>query len=151
MSRREKILVIASVAAFIWGMVMVAGQLGQDRGAGSTPVKDVSAFVAAVGTTVNEDPSKGLDAMVLSRARGPWGDNPFYEAGPVNYDPGEDLHYQGYVRSGSRVIALINNREYRLGETMEGRDIKVRAITADRVVLVDQSGRKRILPLEGDL
>lgn len=151
MSKREKILITASLAAFIWGAVMIVRMLEKQNISPSGPIEDMAQFVGKVSESVNADPSEGLNDIILSQARGTWGKDPFYTLGPVNFDPKEELHYQGYVRSGSRMFALINNREYRVGDEIDGSGISIKGITPNQVVLMVQGRKKRILPIEGDL
>lgn len=149
MSNREKILVLVSFAAAIYGVIVLVDKLDKATRPVS-PVEDMAAFVGQVSATVNEDPSQGLNDSLLAKARGDWGDDPFYPDGPVSFDAGEKLHYQGYVKTGRRVFALINNNEYRVGEDIEGGGLIVRAIMSDRVILVTPERKKRILPIQGD-
>lgn len=149
MSKREKILVAASVLALVVGLLLMI-EPTKPGGEGASPKEDITTLVATLGAAANEDPSRGLDGAVMARIRPPWGPDPFYGAGPVMFDPAEDLHYQGYVRSGSRIVALINNREYRPGDEVEGRNLRVEAIAPDRVILLEQGRRIRLLAREGD-
>lgn len=150
MSKREKILVAASFAAFLWGVMILVDKLEEQAAVKPPPVEDISAFVGKVSETVNNDPSGGLNDMILSKARRPWGRDPFYSSGPLSFDSKEDLHYQGYVKTRGRIFALINNIEYKMGEDVQGKDLKIKMITPDRVVLVTPERKKRILPIEGD-
>lgn len=151
MTNREKILVCASIVAFIWGTTMIVQMFEKQSVSPSGPVEDMAQFVGTVSASVNQDASGGLNALILARARGDWGNDPFYDSGPVNFDPKEDLHYQGYMRSGSRMFALINNMEYKVGDDVEGGDMQVKRITPDQVVLMIEGRKKRILPIQGDL
>ncbi|GAB6094415.1 hypothetical protein JCM14469_06670 [Desulfatiferula olefinivorans] len=150
MSKREKILVAASVLALIVGLVLLMEPSTKDD-ADASPKEDVTALIATLGAAADKDPSQGLDAAVMARVRPPWGPDPFYRGAPVMFDPSEDLRYQGYVRSGSRIVALINNREYRPGDTVEGQNLTVETIAPDRVILLEQGRRIRLLAREGDL
>ncbi|MBU1172916.1 MAG: hypothetical protein KKD44_25430 [Proteobacteria bacterium] len=151
MSKREKILVVASVVAFIWGGMMVMDNMGKKQNKMLTPKEDVTQFILKINDAIAEDPSKGLGAFTLSRARGPWGKSPFLASNTLNFGPNDDLRYHGYVRSGNLIYALINNREYSPGEDIDGRGLRVKTISPDRVVIVENGKKKRILPLEGGL
>lgn len=151
MSGREKILVLASVIAFIWGGILFMDNLGKNKSQTLSDDDNVTGFIGKVTDSIGEDPEGGMDRYLLARARGPWGNSPFQDAGERLYGPDDNWRYQGYVRSGTRIFALINNREYGLGEDLDGKGLRVKSIGPDRVVCVEKGKKKRILPLEGGL
>lgn len=152
MNSREKILVVASAVALVWGGLMVLFPGGSSKKTENRKNEDVTSFIAQVTEAVSPGPSGKRDGLILGRARSPWGENPFLDTGALNFGESKiQLSYQGFVRTGGKAYALINNREYRVGEMLEGTEILVKSISEHQVVLIELGRKKRILPLEKGL
>jgi hypothetical protein len=95
--------------------------------------------------------------QIIARAEAPWESDPFEAlptAGPVAaeqgqaVDTGVELRYTGYIRAGTRELAVINGMEYHLGDSLLDLGYRVVSITPERVVLVTEASAEIILPLE---
>ncbi len=148
MNKREKILVFASVAAVIWGAVMTLDRTGVEplKKAGE---EDVTTFVARVTEQVKNAEGENLKGYTLSSVMGDRYNSPFLGRRLAAKKTAVDLVYNGYVRSGNRIFALINKKEYKVGDIVEGTYMQVKNVDPYRVVLVEGGKKKRILPLEG--
>jgi hypothetical protein len=152
MSGREKILVVASAVALFWGVLILSTSKQSGNEGFSKKGDDVSAFIAQITDAVSPGPEGQREMRLIETARGTWGGSPFLDTGTLNYEASDiPLRYHGFVRSSGRVYALINNREYSLGEVIQDTGVLVKSIGPDQVVLIEHGRKKRILPLEKGL
>lgn len=149
MNKREKILVFASVAAVIWGVIMTLDRAA-NKPTASVAEEDVNQFVVKVTDRVKGGSGDSLMGYSLATVLGERYVNPFLgKRLSSKKTTATDLVYNGYVQSGNRIFALINKTEYRVGDIIEGTFMQVKNIDPYRVVLVEDRKKKRILPLEG--
>jgi hypothetical protein len=150
MKKSEKILVVASVLAVIWGGVVTFGKK-PIKDTDLHQAEDINLFISAVTDKVKGDSKSALNSYILSQALKDWGKSPFLVKGMSSKGMGIDYVYTGYVQNGKTIIALINNREYRAGEHIEGTGFEVKSINPNWVILVENKMKKRVLPLEGGM
>ncbi len=150
MNKREKILVFASVAAAVWGAIVILNGpvKTKDGGAGEG---DTQQFVASIAEQVKASGGTSLAGYDISMIMGNRISSPFLPRRLSARKQDVDLVYNGYVRSGHRMFALINKKEYKVGDIVEGTFMQVKNIDPCRVVLAEGMKKKRILPLEGGL
>ena len=148
MNKREKILVFASVAAVIWG-VIVSLDSGEKDPVVINKSEDIQLFVAKVTEKVKSESKDTMTTNILSEAFSDDGPNPFLGKTLLPKRDASDLVYSGYIRCGNDVYALINKKEYNPGDTIEGTGMQIKTISPYRVVLVEDKKKKRILPLTG--
>ncbi len=151
MEKREKILVGASIAAVVFALLYLPGQLSKKKTGTINPAGDANVFVATMIEKVSKDSSEGLNEYVVHRAITEWKNDPFLKSGYYGKKSSHQLNYDGYVRSGNTIIAIVNGIEYGPGEVIKDKNAVIKFITPQRVVIVDNKNRKFILPLKKDL
>jgi len=113
----------------------------------------LDSFVAEIAQSLSGLNLSGPGAYVMAQAETPWERDPFleYELNPTNgaEDVSVDttnidtiLTYSGFLKMGSRGLAIINGMEYESGEVLEDTGFVVKKITPTQVV-VGISGRKK--------
>jgi hypothetical protein len=98
------------------------------------------------------------ERAVLEAASKPWNTDFFHatNAAPVKVplkesrrDNNKDIRYLAWVSIGQRSFVILNDKEYRKGDTLEDTDWILDDIRSAYVLIVDtQSGEQRILPRE---
>jgi hypothetical protein len=113
----------------------------------------VQGFVGDVQTRLAALPLDAVHHQVIDQAIAPVDQNPF-QAPPalpaVSVTPhSERLRYTGYIQLGGQWLAIVNGREYRVGESVWGSDWVVQAISPEAVeVQRRQDGEQQRVPLE---
>ena len=150
MNKREKILVLASMAAVIWGGIVALDDSGRKKEPGPAE-GDVNQFVVQIAEQVKGSGGTSLNGYDLSSVMENRVASPFLGRRLTAKKQDTELAYNGYVKSGHRMFALINKKEYKVGDIVEGTFMQVKNIDPYRVVLSEGMKKNRILPLEGGL
>lgn len=138
-SKREKILLASMGAAVLASAVYLLWPSQAPPSAEMTPQKLADSKKAAetqlqalerIKLTARE-----IHAVINSQQpwpRDPLAPKPAEPDAPVDR---EKFHYTGFIRVGERKLAVINGREYQVGEQLEAGGFEVTEITPEAVVL----------------
>ena len=180
MSNREKIIVLLMVAAIGYAAyALFISPASKTRvAAPRQSLEEFQTLAKTVSETVaKDDPAAATTAYAVIRAGETWPGDPFLSSAiPVDFGMAEappsgpqisaldtGLNFTGYVKVGSTYMAVINGREYEIGETVlpdtssapagaakpAVSGFVVRDITEKQVVIAPQGdGNEIILPLE---
>lgn len=111
----------------------------------------LATFVADLTSKIGKDPTSELDAYIISRAEKPWIRDPFYEkkslrdlaafkgmAKTNSLDTDASFHYSGYLKTGGRKMAIINDIEYEEGAPLEIKGYVLKEIYPDMIVILNE-------------
>jgi len=85
------------------------------------------------------------ERLILAIAQEEWDEHPFAEAGPVRAGRAPDNEYifSGFVEAGMHRFAVLNGREYRVGESLASGEGVIDKIEPDHLVLLFRNGERR--------
>jgi hypothetical protein len=105
---------------------------------------ELQSFITQMTATISSDTPSAYDRYVASRAVGMWGNNPFYRKGGAgdsirskdNTSPQSFFVFEGYIETGSRKVAVINDNEYVVGDPlMDKEGFFVKRISPSNVLI----------------
>lgn len=150
MTLRERILVGLAVAAALGAVIYLAIPTAQsplpEEGSAAGSVLDVMEMQLQeleftereqrILTLMNEP----LDASVLRRP-------------PESRQEGGESEvvlprYTGYARIGERKLGIVDGREYREGESLRGRSLRVVSLHVEKVILAEEGGDEELVEIE---
>jgi len=144
-SKRERILLGAMGTAVLVTAVIMFWPGGQPPSPEMTPAKLAESQKAAEGQVQALELIKlqERESYAVKNAQLPWPGDPFAPKPP---DPEAQVdrakfQYTGFIKLGNRNLAVINGREYQVGESLDTGGFEVLEITAEAVVL-QSTGRK---------
>ncbi len=130
MTTREKVIISMAGAALLYGLYTL---FSKPEVLDAPPTGSSTAAVVMAKTVLTDKPADATAInQVLVNAQLPWQDNSFLIVGldhkketdsstiadiPVET---KNISYSGYLEMAGERIAIINNSEYREGETVEG-------------------------------
>jgi hypothetical protein len=164
MNMRERILVVLmALAVLVGGYSMFFGAKGgpgKTTPSVATPA-NLEGVIEGIRSTVRGVELSEVDKYRLASAQAEWRIDPFHvrstalateadgKLGEIRFD------YTGYVRFGSKNVAVINGREYEQGEALESHGYVLRTILPDRIVIVRDQGSGKpgtiTVPLQEEL
>jgi hypothetical protein len=164
MTNREKIIVGLAVVSVIYGVyILFLASPSEPTFASQTTTKgleSLNAFIAKVAEAAKEGLTE-QDSYILEQAQAKWQKDPLIKIERENQVIVKEtiakplvqevtVSYTGYLEMGSAKIAIIDGKEYEVGELLERGGFKVRKINASKVVLVttDGSGNMLTVPMQ---
>lgn len=161
MSKREQIILGFVVLAVLYAGYNYLGT-SEKRPQIKTEeeLTDLKNLMADVTIQVNKAVLSDTETFLIKRAEVDWKRDPFLSPGvPVKFtsgsepsvlsDQGLDFTYSGYLETGDKKLAIINNMEYEAGEMLAEGGFIVRSISTNRVEIGVIGGKNTIiLPLE---
>lgn len=123
------------------------------RSAPAGAASDLNAFVEAARAGVMASRPRPVEIATIERAADPWAASPFAVWTPsvatsmtanAAAQRTPDFRYTGFLSHGEARFAILNGREYRVGDTVKPGDFTVRSIDPDRVVLMAKTGGRQV-------
>lgn len=165
MNKREKIVVGAALTGALVGGFMMVGDLRDRRDEETDPalaLAEVETYVAEaraalVAAGLSSAERRALESAGRALTMSPIDERPFVRVAAVVATKEEKegvpaFVYSAYIAVGDRAFAVINGREYRAGDVVDGSTFVVRAIAADHVLLEqERSGREQRVPIQDKL
>ncbi len=140
MNTREKILVSVMVLTVLYGGYTIAMQFVRrtpaDVQASGRLMEDKMA--SALRARVEQAPLQPVERHVLQLATTPWESRPFGNRAvwQPEADPRQrEYRYTGFCQVGERRLAIINGRDYQVGDTIRDTGYTVKSIDAAEVLL----------------
>jgi len=150
MTTREKIIVVAACIAVVGGGAIYLQPLlaPASRQTGPAVAEAENAFVEHARQQVESASLTDAERYVLDSAQSGWTGRPpsVRKAVPVASalpPPVIVYRYTGFVNMDAGYFAIINGREYRRGDVLQGGAGVVDRIEADHVVLLLENGSTR--------
>ncbi len=160
LNKREKIiLAITCLAAVSAGISVLLPQRATPPRTSGTAGEKAERVAAEAAESLARYRLTAFERALMEKARQAWPVMPFLPAEPpapttqptVGQDPletdGAEFRFTGYLALGDRQLAVVNGREYAVGETIMGSTYKVYRISPTRAVLTDHTGRTLAIPL----
>ena len=154
MTTREKVILgITAVAAIGAGIYSAPSWLGQSTTIAEPVKKDFTALITSVQVKLKQGELTDREENILSAASKPWQRNPL-RSQPLfpqgESDSGIPMpKYMGFINTGPRPIAIIDGRDYRPGETVQGGEFQVAQIYPEYVELLRRGATDPVdVPIE---
>jgi hypothetical protein len=163
LKKRESIIIVIALLAAGYGaldyLVLSRPSAKKPDTQGQERQAELAAFVQvsqAQLATLSGPDTKRIRYRI-EKAEAAWENDPFEvlavtEAGLTDESQGAqaalDLHYSGYIKAGSKAMAVINGMEYNVGDLLLDSGYMVAGIFPDRVVLVTETSSEILIPLE---
>lgn len=150
MKKREKILLMLTLLAVVYGLVNFfilpeKKNTRQSRGSAADTNKITADFAMdsmADISTIKAQGGKNHWQALISKIESKWENDPFVlSLDPDALDEASSLAsfprfiYSGYMNVGKISFAVINGKEYKIGETIDEYEYQVIKITPGKVVL----------------
>jgi hypothetical protein len=139
-SKRERVLLGGMGAAILASVVYLLWPSSAPRSPEMTPQKLADSRKAAESQLQALERVKltSREMHAVTNAQDTWPRDPL---GPKPPDPEaqvdrDKFHFTGFIRIGDRSLAVINGREYQVGEQLESGGFEVGEITPEAVVLL---------------
>lgn len=147
MSVREKIILALALASLLYGAYeFFLHPRVSEQQAPADQVEPLASFINRIAAESSGGRLSPTEIQTIRQAEQPWPDRfqapslppPVFEQPPV---------YSGFITMGKRKLAIIDGREYTVGERLEDSAYMVKEITPDHIV-IGGSGRRNIpIPL----
>ncbi len=123
---------------------------------------ELQSFVTQTTATIGSDMPSVFDIYVASRAGSTWERNPFYRKGgaednsrsrPKEKAPLQSLFvYSGYIETGTRKVAVINDTEYVAGDPLvDMKGLFVKRISPSSVLIENRKDKTEFeVPINED-
>lgn len=150
MTKREQGLVILMAGAVAWGLgTLVLASVRRASGAGAEAGERAALqrFAEGQRSVVQALRLDPRERLVLDEASAPWAASPFLLEAPRKRPVEErtiTFLYTGFIQSGPRQFAILNGREYQVGDVVQSSEFVVESIQPQQATLADVSGGRRI-------
>ncbi|BCX46858.1 hypothetical protein HAHE_07660 [Haloferula helveola] len=154
MTSREKVLLgIVAVAAIGAGVYFVSGAASPVADSPPPARPDLTALIASVQVNLKKGQLTDREERILAAAATPWARNPLRDrplaARKREVESTQLPQYTGFINIGSQPIAIIDGRDYRAGEMIEGGEFQLSEIHSDHVKLIRRGATDPVdVPLE---
>lgn len=150
------VLMAAALSYAAFELIRPAGRrkdTASSRPATAASGTDLNMFAEAARAGVMASRPRPVDIAMIERAADLWAPSPFAVWKPsvatsataeASAQRTPDFRFTGYLSHGEARFAILNGREYRVGDTVKPGDFTVRSIDPDRVILVAKSGGRQV-------
>lgn len=141
MTGREKIILgLTAVAAIGGGLHFVLTSAASDRASSQVERRDFSELITEVQETLRPSELTPREEYALATVSTQWLRDPLRPQPLRSTSNGATVEiplpaYTGFINTGPRPIAIINGRDYRAGESIQGEEFQLIAIHPDAVEL----------------
>lgn len=146
MTIREKIVLLAASAAILYGAFEVFLNPGTRSEGGESREEPLAVFINRVSMESGAGRLSPAEIQTIRQAEQGWR-NPF----KTPFLPPPDFErlpvYSGFVEMGGRKLAVVDGREYGVGENLEQSGYEVKEIAPDRILIGGEGRRSIPIPL----
>jgi hypothetical protein len=158
--KKREIVILVIAALFVLYAVyvyLIAGHLTGKKAAASAESVKTETFVTGLADDLNKNKISDFDNYIIQRTAVEWRKNPFlkrdlYRAWMAKDGGGGTavkIIYSGYVDSGKKKMAVLNNLEYRIGEELKEEGYVLKQIMPSKVVIFDKrTGNNLEIPIQ---
>ena len=142
MTNREKVILgITALAAIGGGLHFAISPSGEQRSSSAAEREDFNELIAVVQENLRQGEPSDREEYVLATASTQWLRDPLRPRPLESTANGTTVEiplprYTGFINTGPRPIAVINGRDYRAGESVQGGEFQVMEVHPDRVELL---------------
>ncbi|MFH0844750.1 MAG: hypothetical protein ABIG67_05695 [Pseudomonadota bacterium] len=153
MPNREKIILLLAAGCVVYGLYifLFAPSKKAPSVVSGEKVVQTQKLVSDVTEGLKKVQLSEVEGYIIKSAGDPWARDPFYhraitEMGKVQEEEKEVLFtYSGFLELGTSKVAIINGRDYQVGESLEEEGYVLQKILPERVVIVKQKQKKSII------
>jgi hypothetical protein len=147
MTLREKTILLLAAASLAYGAYEVfwnpAGSRGRDS---ADPAEPLAGFINRISAESAAGRLSAAEIQTIQQAKRSWTDRfqapslppPVFDQPPV---------YSGFIQMEGRKMAIVDGREYAVGERLEHSGYQVKEIAPDRIVIGGEGRRDIPIPL----
>ena len=147
-SKREKIILGGMGAAILCSVIYLVWPAPEPPSPEMTPQKLADSTKAAEAQlqSLERIQLSAREIHVVTNAQEPWPQDPLAPKPPEAEATVErdKFQYTGYIKLGESHLAVINGREYQVGEQLESGGLEVVEITPEAVVLQGLGRKNRV-------
>ena len=124
--KRQGIILSVMALVILYGLynLIIASKVKLAEPNANMRAVELQSFIAQTTATIGSEIPSAYDMYIVSRAGGMWGNNPFYRKGRAEYSNRSKDNasmqslfvFDGYIETGSRRVAVINDNEYVAGD-----------------------------------
>lgn len=152
MTLREKVILgLTATAAIGAGLYFAFGSASPTAASPGRVRTDFSALIARVQASIRQGELTDREERVLAAATTQWLRNPLRERPLLKQDSASSPlpKYIGFIDAGSQPIAIIDGRDYRVGEAIQGGEFQLSQIHPDHIELLRRGATDPVdVPLE---
>ncbi|MCF8050020.1 MAG: general secretion pathway protein GspB [Desulfobacterales bacterium] len=162
MNKREKIILVLMGLAVLYGAFEYLWPSGESAAPGQKKqsTEELSAYVTGIAASLPQMSVSKAEKYAIASAAAKWTQDPFLQVRlPEKQDQAEteetisaeefNLRYTGYIEMGANRIAIINGREYGIGEFLKETPYRLKDISPNRVLIqADNQEKSFVLPIE---
>jgi len=158
MSKREKIILVIVFFVAVYGIyeAFLSSPSKTSPVDNGTELKALNSLIAEVIQGVARENLSETEAYIITKAEAEWSSDPFLEITKPEKRPKApkraasstqkvNFTYTGYLELGDTKIAIINGREYEVGEELELAGYVVERIEPSKVVIRDKGEKATII------
>jgi len=140
--KRQGIIVGVLALVILFGLynIIITSKVKLASPNAAQRASELQSFVTQTTATVGSEMPSAYDMYVASRAGSPWENNPFSRKGGESVS--RDLAsmrslfiYSGYIETGGRRVAVINDADYMAGEPLEKEGFYLKKISPSSVLI----------------
>ena len=158
--KKREIVILAIAALFVLYALyvyLIADRLKSKKVESTTESVKIETSIAGINDDLNKNKLSDFDNYIIKRAPVGWGKNPFLNrdlyraliAKDIGGGAAVKIIYSGYVDSGKKIMAVLNNIEYRIGEELKEEGYILKQITPSKVVIFEkQTGSNLEIPIQ---
>lgn len=148
MSIREKIILLLALGSLVYGGYEMFWKPAPPGGTGPSPGGEpLAGFINRISAETAAGRLTMAERALIQRAEQPWPDRfesptlppPTFERLPV---------YSGFIQMGGKTMAIIDGREYGVGERLETSGYRVQEISPSQIVIGGEGRRDIPIPLQ---
>ncbi|MGB5216800.1 MAG: hypothetical protein WBN66_00745 [Smithella sp.] len=159
--KKREIIILAIAALFIVSYVVyyfIADRLTGKKVQTGVGTETVETLTNTIAEDLNKNKLSDSENYIIKQAGGDWGSSPFLNRDLYRAWLAKDgaaaasalkIIYSGYIDSGKRRMAILNNVEYRIDEDLMEEGYVLKQITPSKVILYDKSSGSSIeIPIQ---
>ena len=155
MTNREKIILgITAIVAVGAGVYYVNAQSSEAATSAQSAPVDFTTLITKVQLDLKESDLTDREETILSAATTPWSRDPLRQQPLLSLDSESSgaiplPTYMGFINTGPQPIAVINGRDYRPGEAIQGGEFQLANVYPDHIELLRRGATDPVdVPLE---
>lgn len=159
--KKREIIILAIAALFIVSYVVyyfIADRLTGKKVQTGVGTETVETLTNTIAEDLNKNKLSDSENYIIKKAGVDWGSSPFLNRDLYRAWLAKDgaavasalkIIYSGYIDSGKRRMAILNNVEYRIDEDLMEEGYVLKQITPSKVILYDKSSGSSIeIPIQ---
>jgi hypothetical protein len=156
--KRQSIILGVMALVVLYGLydLIIASKVRLEAPDANIRAVELQSFITQTTATIGNDMPSAYDMYIASRAGSMWGNNPFYRKSwdDQSSRPKDNVSmrslfvFEGYIETGGRKVAVINDVEYMAGDPLEKEGFFVKKISPSSVLIENRKEKREFkIPL----